>query len=116
MKSFFIEAAVSKVNPVKTVGAKGFQILPLELTYENNGWPQFFTVECKFDAVDQAGSLSVGDVVQLRCTIGGRKWTNDAGEDRIFTSVSCDEIRTLEAVQAAAEDAASSTTDSELPF
>ena len=81
-----LKGTIIKVNPVQTVGTKGFKKASLWIETADQ-YPQTIEIEFVKDKADEIQALSSGSNITVQIDIKGRKWTNPDGLTRVFNTV-----------------------------
>lgn len=82
-----VSGVVHLIEDTKTFGAKGFRKRMVVLEQDNGRFVNYIPVEFVQDGCDSVDDLSVGDKVEVRYRLTGRKWQRDPGsETKYFLS------------------------------
>lgn len=82
-----VSGVVHLIEDTKTFGAKGFRKRMVVLEQDNGRFVNYIPVEFIQDGCDAVDDLSVGDKVEVRYRLTGRKWQRDPGsETKYFLS------------------------------
>ncbi len=89
MSDAIISGTVHLIEPTKTFGQKGFRkrLVVLEQDSGQGRFINYIPVEFIQDGCDNVDNLSVGDVVDIKYRLSGRKWQRDPqSEVKFFLS------------------------------
>lgn len=84
MSEGVVQGTVHVVEDTKTYGQNGFRKRLVVLEQETGRFTNFVPVEFVQDACDSVDELSVGDNVEVRYRLNGRKWQKDANSEVKF--------------------------------
>lgn len=79
-----IRGKVHLVEDTKTYGQKGFRKRLVVLEDDNDRFTNFIPVEFVQDNCDSADELSVGQDVEIRYRLSGRRWQKDSNSEVKF--------------------------------
>ena len=98
MSDASVQGKVHLIEETKTYGQNGFQKRLVVLEQENDRFTNYIPVEFIRDACDQVDTMNVGDQVEVRYRLSGRKWQKDpSSEVRFFLNAEATGFRTLSA-------------------
>ncbi|MCP4889043.1 MAG: DUF3127 domain-containing protein [Rubripirellula sp.] len=87
MSDATVSGAVHLIEETKTYGQKGFRKRLVVLEQEKGSFTNYIPVEFIKDSCDTVDDLNVGDEVEIRYRLSGRRWQKDASsEPRYFLS------------------------------
>jgi hypothetical protein len=87
MSDATVSGAVHLIEETKTYGKKGFRKRLVVLEQEKGSFTNYIPVEFIKDSCDTVDDLNVGDEVEIRYRLSGRRWQKDASsEPRYFLS------------------------------
>ncbi len=82
-----VSGAVHLIEDTKTFGAKGFRKRMVVLEQDNGRFVNYIPLDFVQDGCDSVDELSVGDKVEVRYRLTGRKWQRDPeSETKYFLS------------------------------
>lgn len=76
-----VSGVVHFIEQTKSFGAKGFRKRTVVLEQDNGRFVNYIPVEFLQDACDTIDELSVGDEIEVRYRLSGRKWQKDASSE-----------------------------------
>ncbi|MEE2936289.1 MAG: DUF3127 domain-containing protein [Planctomycetota bacterium] len=87
MSDATVSGVVHLIEETKTYGQKGFRKRLVVLEQEKGSFTNYIPVEFIKDSCDTVDDLNVGDEVEIRYRLSGRRWQKDASsEPRYFLS------------------------------
>lgn len=89
MSDAVISGTVHLIEPTKTFGQKGFRkrLVVLEQDSGQGRFVNYIPVEFLQDGCDNVDNLNIGDVVDIKYRLSGRKWQRDPqSEVKFFLS------------------------------
>lgn len=81
-----VRGVVCVLGETQTFGASGFRKRGLVLEQDKGRFTNFIPLDFTRDACDTADDIRVGDEIEVKYTLGGRKWEKDGGDTRYFLS------------------------------
>ena len=112
-----VQGTVHVVEETKTYGQNGFRKRLVVLEQETGRFTNYIPLEFLQDACDSVNGLNVGDQVEMKFRLNGRKWQKDANSEvKFFLNAEALSFKVLsESGSAPAPDAAP-VTDEEPPI
>ena len=97
MSEASVQGKVHVIEETKTYGQNGFQKRLVVLEQENDRFTNYIPVEFIRDACTRVEEMNVGDQVEVRYRLTGRKWQKDpSSEVRYFLNAEATGFRVLE--------------------
>lgn len=97
MSEASVQGRVHVIEDTKTYGQNGFRKRLVVLEQENDRFTNYIPLEFIREACDQVDELNVGDQVEVRYRLSGRKWQKDpSSEVRFFLNAEASGFRVLE--------------------
>ncbi|MEM9413014.1 MAG: DUF3127 domain-containing protein [Planctomycetota bacterium] len=84
MSEGVVQGKVHVIEDTKTYGQNGFRKRLLVLEQETGRFTNFVPLEFVQDACDTIDGLSIGEQVEVRYRLNGRKWQKDANSEVKF--------------------------------
>ncbi len=81
MSEGVIQGTVHVVEDTKTYGQNGFRKRLVVLEQETGRFTNYVPLEFVQDSCDSADGLNVGDSIEIRYRLNGRKWQKDASSE-----------------------------------
>lgn len=96
MSDATVSGVVHLIEETKTYGQKGFRKRLVVLEQEKGSFTNYIPVEFLKDSCDTVDELNVGDEVEVKYRLSGRRWQKDASsEPRYFLSAEAMSFRVL---------------------
>jgi uncharacterized protein DUF3127 len=96
MSDASVQGKVHVIEETKTYGQNGFQKRLVVLEQENDRFTNYIPLEFIRDACAQVDEMKVGDQVEVRYRLSGRKWQKDpSSEVRYFVNAEASGFRVL---------------------
>lgn len=101
MSEATVRGVVHVIEETKTYGSKGFRKRLVVLEQDKGSFTNYVPIEFTRDDCDTVDSLSVGDEIEVKYRLSGRKWQRDAqSEVRYFLSAEAMSFKQLSGEQA----------------
>ena len=84
MSESTVQGTVHVIEETKTYGQNGFRKRLVVLEQETGRFTNYIPLEFLQDSCDTVDDLSVGDQVEMRFRLNGRKWQKDANSEVKF--------------------------------
>lgn len=84
MSEGVVQGTVHVIEDTKSYGQNGFRKRLVVLEQETGRFTNFVPVEFVQDACDSVDELTVGDNVEIRYRLNGRKWQKDSNSEVKF--------------------------------
>ncbi len=84
MSEGVVQGTVHVIEDAKTYGQNGFRKRLVVLEQETGRFTNYIPFEFLQDACDSVDQLNVGDQVEMRYRLNGRKWQKDANSEVKF--------------------------------
>ena len=84
MSESVVQGIVHVIEDAKSYGQNGFRKRLVVLEQETGRFTNYIPVEFVQDACDTVDGLNVGDNVEIRYRLNGRKWQKDANSEVKF--------------------------------
>lgn len=82
-----VRGVVHILGETQTFGSKGFRKREMVLEQDTGKFKNYIPLDFTRDACDEADELRVGDEIEVKYQLGGRKWQKDESSDaRYFLS------------------------------
>ena len=79
-----VRGIVHFIDETKTYGQKGFRKRLVVLEQDNERFTNYIPLEFTNDRCETVDELNVGDDVEIKYRLNGRKWQKDAGSEVKF--------------------------------
>lgn len=84
MSEASVRGKVHLIEETKTYGQNGFRKRLVVLEQENDRFTNFIPLDFIRDSCDQVDQLNVGDDVEVKYQLSGRRWQKDPGSEVKF--------------------------------
>ena len=92
--SYVVNGTVHLIEETKSYGSGGFCKRLMVLEKSENGYTNYVPLEFIKEDCDTADKLSVGDEVEVKFRLNGRKWQKDSDSDvRYFLNAEVDSFK-----------------------
>ncbi|MFN5469289.1 MAG: DUF3127 domain-containing protein, partial [Pirellulaceae bacterium] len=89
-----IRGRIHAIEPTKMFGQKGFRKRLVVLEQDNGRFVNYIPIDFLGDSCDDVDQLKVGDEIEVRYRLSGRKWQRDAASEvKYFLSAESSEFR-----------------------
>ncbi|MEM1070011.1 MAG: DUF3127 domain-containing protein [Planctomycetota bacterium] len=96
MSESTVSGVVHLIEETKTYGQKGFRKRLVVLEQEKGSFTNYIPVEFLKDSCDSVDEMNVGDEVEVKYRLSGRRWQRDASsEPKYFLSAEALSFRIL---------------------
>lgn len=122
MSDATVRGVVHVIEETKTYGQKGFRKRLVVLTQDLGSFTNYVPLEFTRDACDTVDELNVGDEVDIKYRLNGRKWQKDpSSEVKYFLNAEAMNFEVVDKKTLAASDpndgfAEAAYDDDEVPF
>ena len=122
MSDATVRGVVHVIEETKTYGQKGFRKRLVVLTQDLGSFTNYVPLEFTRDACDTVDELNVGDEVDIKYRLNGRKWQKDpSSEVKYFLNAEAMNFEVVDKKTVAASDpndgfAEAAYDDDEVPF
>jgi hypothetical protein len=112
-----IQGTVHVIEETKSYGQNGFRKRLVVLEQETGRFTNYVPLEFVQDACDSVDDLNIGDVVEVRFKLNGRKWQKDSkSEVKFFLNAEALGYKVLTGSSASASETATGGGDDEPPI
>ncbi len=84
MSDTTISGIVHLIEETKTYGANGFRKRLVVLEKDNGRFTNYIPIDFLKDSCDTVDEMNVGDEVEIKYSLSGRKWQRDANSEVKF--------------------------------
>ena len=89
-----IRGRIHAIEPTKMFGQKGFRKRLVVLEQDNGRFVNYIPIDFLGDSCDDVDQLKVGDEIEVRYRLSGRKWQRDAASEvKYFLRAESSEFR-----------------------
>ena len=100
-----VQGTIHVIEETKSYGQNGFRKRLVVLEQETGRFTNYVPLEFLQDACDSVDELNVGEKVEIRYRLNGRKWQKDANSEvKFFLSCEATNYRVLSGQSAAADE------------